>query len=92
MSVKIKIPSSLRKFVGGHDTVEVDGSNVRDALDSLEDAHPGIKAKICDDGGNLRRFINVYADQEDIRFLDNLDTPLSEGGELQIVPAIAGGR
>ena len=91
MSVAIKIPTSLRRFVGGQDQVDVAGQNVREALDGLEAAHPGIKAKICDVEGNLRRFINVYADQEDIRFLDNLETPLGDGAELQIVPAIAGG-
>ena len=91
MSVAIKIPTSLRRFVDGHDEIAVAGHNVREALDGLEAAHPGIKAKICDAQGNLRRFINVYADQEDIRFLDNLETPLGDGAELQIVPAIAGG-
>jgi molybdopterin-synthase adenylyltransferase len=91
MSIAIKIPTSLRRFVGGQDQVDVAGVNVREALDGLEAAHPGIKAKICDAEGNLRRFINVYADQEDIRFLDNLETALGDGAELQIVPAIAGG-
>ena len=89
--VHIKIPASLRKFCGGNETVSVEGDDVRQALDSLEAAHGGIKAKLCDADGNVRRFINIYADQEDIRFLDNLDTPLSDGSELQIVPAIAGG-
>ena len=91
MSVAIQIPTSLRRFVGGVDQVDVSGQNVREALDGLEEAHPGIKSKICDAEGNLRRFINVYANQEDIRFLDNLETHLAEGAELQIVPAIAGG-
>jgi sulfur-carrier protein len=91
MSVNIKIPTSLRKFAGGNDTIEVASANVRQALDQLEASHPGLKAKLCDGDGNLRRFINIYANQEDIRFLDNLDTPLDEGAELQIVPAIAGG-
>ncbi len=92
MAVNIKIPASLRKFVGGKDTVAVEGENVREALDGLETAHPGIKAKLCDDNGNVRRFINIYANAEDIRFLENLDTSLAEGAEVQIVPAIAGGR
>ncbi|MFT7580039.1 MAG: molybdopterin/thiamine biosynthesis adenylyltransferase [Myxococcota bacterium] len=92
MAIQIKIPASLRKFVGGTDTVDVEAVNVRDALDGLETAHPGIKAKLCDDNGNVRRFINIYANSEDIRFLDNLDTTLGEGAEVQIVPAIAGGR
>jgi len=91
MPVNIKIPASLRKFVGGSDTIEVEGQNVREALDGLDAAHPGIKAKLCDDSGNVRRFINIYANSEDIRFLENLDTGLDDGAELQIVPAIAGG-
>ena len=91
MSVVIKIPTALRKFAEGKESVSVSSPDVRGALDALEAAHPGIKAKICDADGNLRRFINVYANQEDIRFLDNLDTALNDGAELQIVPAIAGG-
>ena len=92
MSVTIRIPTALRKFASGADHVIVPGDNVRQAIDGLEENHPGIKAKICDEAGNLRRFINVYANQEDIRFLENLDTQLADGAELQIVPAIAGGR
>lgn len=91
MAVQIKIPASLRKFVGGNDVVAVEGANVREALDQLDSSHPGIKAKLCDDSGNVRRFINIYANSEDIRFLDNLDTALSDDAEVQIVPAIAGG-
>jgi len=91
MSVQIKIPASLRKFVANQDTVSVDGGDVRQALDALESAHPGIKSKLCDDSGNVRRFINIYANSEDIRFLENLETRLADGAELQIVPAIAGG-
>ncbi len=91
MAVNIKVPASLRKFVQNHDTIEVEANNVREALDALEAQHPGVKAKLCDDQGNVRRFVNIYANSEDIRFLDNLDTPLAAGAELQIVPAIAGG-
>ncbi len=91
MAVTIKIPTSLRRFAGGVAVVEVASATVRDALDALDAAHPGIKAKLCDSDGNLRRFINIYADEEDIRFLDHLDTALEDGTELQIVPAIAGG-
>jgi molybdopterin synthase sulfur carrier subunit len=91
MAVNIKIPASLRKFCEGQESVGVDAGDVREALDQLEVAHPGIKSKLCDDKGNVRRFINIYADAEDIRFLDNLDTGLDDGAELQIVPAIAGG-
>ncbi len=89
--VVIKIPASLRKFVGGNERVDVDAANVREAIDALEGAHPGVKAKLCDDAGNVRRFINIYAGDEDIRFLENMDTALDAGSELQIIPAIAGG-
>jgi len=89
--IAIKIPASLRKFAGGNEKVAVEAGDVRQALDALEAAHPGIKAKLCDDSGNVRRFINIYADDEDIRFLDNMDTELDAGTELQIIPAIAGG-
>ena len=91
MAINIKIPASLRKFAANNDTVVVEGPNVRSALDQLEAQHPGIKAKLCDDQGNVRRFINIYANSEDIRFLENLETKLADGAELQIVPAIAGG-
>lgn len=88
---KIKIPASLRKFADGAEAIDVEATDVRSALDALEAAHPGIKSKLCDDTGNVRRFVNIYADSEDIRFLDNLDTTLEPSAELQIVPAIAGG-
>lgn len=91
MAVQIKIPASLRKFVANQDTVSVDGEDVRQVLEALESKHPGIKSKLCDDSGNVRRFINIYANSEDIRFLENLDTRLGDGSEIQIVPAIAGG-
>jgi len=91
VAVTIKIPASLRKFVQNQDSVEVEATTVREALSALEQQHGGVLAKLCDDQGNVRRFINIYANSEDIRFLDNLDTPLAPGAELQIVPAIAGG-
>lgn len=92
MAVTIRIPTPLRTLTSGKDTVEVDGSTVGQALDALEGAHPGFKSKICDDAGNVRRFVNVYANDEDIRFLDDLATEIADGDELSIVPAIAGGR
>ena len=92
MAVQIKIPTPLRKLTGGADVVEVDAATAGAALDALEAKHPGIKTKICDDSGKVRRFINVYANQEDIRFQDKLETALNDGDELAIIPAIAGGR
>ena len=91
MNVTVRIPASLRKFAAGQDAVAVEGKDVREVLDHLDKNHPGIKAKLCDDSGNVRRFINIYADSEDIRFLDNLNTTVQSGSEVEIIPAIAGG-
>ena len=92
MAVQVKIPTPLRNFTDESDMVEVEGSNIREVLDQFETNHPGIKSKLCDDAGNVRRFINVYANEEDIRFLDKVDTAVSDGDEISIIPAIAGGR
>ncbi len=92
MSVTVKIPTPLRKFTAEKDAVLVDGSTVGAALQDLEGKHPGILTKLCDDAGKVRRFINIYAGDEDIRFQEGLDTPIAAGGEISIIPAIAGGR
>ena len=92
MAVQVKIPTPLRKLTGGADIVEVTAATVGQAIDELEANHPGIKSKICDDNGNVRRFINVYANQEDIRFQEKLATALADGDEIAIIPAIAGGK
>lgn len=91
MSVLIRIPTPLRKYTGGQDGVPVDAKTVGEALQGLAEAHPELKSRIFDDAGALRRFVNVYANQEDIRFQQNLDTEVADGGEISIVPAIAGG-
>jgi molybdopterin synthase sulfur carrier subunit len=91
MSVKVRIPTPLRSFTKGQEVVMVDGGTVGEVIDNLEQAHPGLKAKLCDDAGNLRRFVNVFANDEDIRFLNRLATTVSDGDEVSIVPAIAGG-
>jgi molybdopterin synthase sulfur carrier subunit len=88
----VRIPTPLRKYTLGKDEVAVDGTNVRELLSNLETAYPGIKERICDDTGAVRRFVNVFVADEDIRFLDNLDTPVKDGDEVSIVPAIAGGH
>ena len=92
MATLIRIPTPLRNLTGNAAEVNVAASNVREALEALETKHAGIKARICDEQGNVRRFVNVFLNDEDIRFLQNLDTPVKAGDALSIVPAIAGGR
>jgi molybdopterin synthase sulfur carrier subunit len=91
MSVTIRIPTQLRELSGGASEVSVEGGTVKEALAALDAAHPGFAGRLHDDDGNLRRFVNVFLDDEDIRFLDGVDTPLREGNVLSIVPAVAGG-
>ncbi|VAV83437.1 FIG038648: MoaD and/or ThiS families [hydrothermal vent metagenome] len=91
MAVKVRIPTPLRKITGGSDEVTIEGSNVSEVLAALEAAHPGIKERICEEDGKLRKFVNLYVNDEDVRFKENLDTALKDGDELSIVPAIAGG-
>jgi molybdopterin converting factor small subunit len=91
MSVKVLIPTPLQKFTNDQATIECQAANINDLLESLDRSCPGIKARLCDDQGELRRFINFYVNNEDIRFLDGKGTVLQEGDEVSIVPAIAGG-
>lgn len=91
MSVRVKIPTPLRKFTDGAATVELSGGDVGEVLAALDAKHPGILDKICDKNGKVRRFINVYAGDDDIRFLDGLQTAVSDGTEISVIPAIAGG-
>ena len=91
MSVTIRIPTALRKFADGRAAVQSRGATVGEVLDDLMEAYPGLAQRIYDEGGELRRFVNVFLGDEDIRFLDRLGTPVSEGAELSIIPAIAGG-
>jgi MoaD family protein len=90
MSVTVKIPTQLREATEGDSTVEVDGSTVGEVLDALYDRYGELRSRIAEDGG-LRRFVNVYVGGEDIRFLDGLETGVSEGDEVTILPAVAGG-
>ena len=92
MSVTVRIPTPLRKLTGGADEVSVEAGNIGEMIDSLEAAHPGLKDRLCDDAGEIRRFVNVYVNDEDVRFLNGRGTPLKGGDEVSIVPAIAGGR
>jgi molybdopterin converting factor small subunit len=91
MAVKVLIPTPLQKLTNNQATVECNGSTIAELLDSLEQSCPGIKARLCDDQGQLRRFVNFYVNSEDIRFLEGTDTTLSDGDEVSIIPAIAGG-
>lgn len=90
MAITVRIPTPLRTLTGGADEVAIDGATVGQLIDNLEKKHPGIKERLCDEKG-VRRFVNIYANEEDIRFLDNLQTKLKEGDSVSIVPAIAGG-
>ena len=91
MSVKVLVPTALQQFTNNQSTLECSGNSVTELLDSLEKACPGIKSRICDEQGQLRRFLNVYVNSEDIRFLDGAGTSLKDGDEVSIVPAVAGG-
>ncbi|HEY9232913.1 MAG TPA: ubiquitin-like small modifier protein 1 [Blastocatellia bacterium] len=91
MSQKVIIPTLLRRLTDNADAVEVDAATVRDILDRLDERYPGFRARVCEESGELRRFINIYVDGEDVRFLDNLSTSVPERAEVSIVPAIAGG-
>ena len=90
MAVTVKIPTQLRPAADGAAQADVDGQTVGEVLDALFDRFGELRDRICDDGG-LRRFVNVYLAGEDIRFLDGLDTPVPDGSELTILPAVAGG-
>jgi molybdopterin synthase sulfur carrier subunit len=91
MAVKVLIPTALQKFTDNQALVECEAASVNEVIDSLEVKFKGIKSRICDEAGNLRRFVNFYVNSEDIRFLDGAATSLSDGDEVSIVPAVAGG-
>ncbi|HEX4474673.1 MAG TPA: MoaD/ThiS family protein [Polyangiaceae bacterium] len=90
MAVTIRIPTPLRTLTGGEDQVPIEGSTVKQVIENLEARHPGIRDRLLDEKG-VRRFVNIYVGDEDIRFLDGLETQLKGGEEVSIVPAIAGG-
>ena len=91
MAVNIRIPTPLRKLTRETEVVKAEGGTIQAILDDLEARFPGIKERICDESGEVRRFVNIFVNDEDIRFLENRNTPIKDGDEISIVPAIAGG-
>lgn len=91
MSVSVRVPTILRTYTGGESEVSASGATLSEVLDDLEASFPGIRARILDDNGALRRFVNVYVGDEDVRFLDDLATPTPDGTKVSVIPAVAGG-
>lgn len=91
MALKVRIPTPLRKITGGKDEVLAEGTTVAEVIDDLDKNYPGLKERICDEGGSLRRFVNLYLNDEDIRFKNDVQTEVKDQDELSIIPAIAGG-
>ena len=91
MTVTVRIPTPLRTATGGESTVEVEAGTVGEVVKALEAAHPGVAERILDDGGKIRRFVNIFVDDEDVRFAGGLETPVREGATVSIIPAVAGG-
>lgn len=91
MAIKVRIPTPLQKHTSNQAEVSVDATSIKNLIESLEKNFPGIKERICDENGKIRRFINIYVNEEDVRFLQRDETPLKDGDEVSIIPAIAGG-
>jgi sulfur-carrier protein len=91
VSVKVRIPTILRTYIKGESEVTVDGGTLAEVVDALESSYPGIKARVLDESGELRRFVNVYVDNDDVRFADGLKTAVADGAQVSIIPAVAGG-
>ena len=92
MSITVRVPTPLQKLTQNQAEVKANGANVRELIEHLEKNFPGIKERICDETGKVRRFINIYVNEEDVRFLQQEATPLKDGDEVSMIPAIAGGR
>ena len=91
-TVKVRIPTPLQKITGGASEIEGEGSTIEEMIDNLEATYPGFKERLYDEEGKLRRFINIYVNEEDMRFLDSVDTKLKDGDDVSVIPAIAGGK
>lgn len=92
MQAIIRVPTPLQKLTKNQAEVKVSSANIRELIEDLEKRFPGVKERICDETGKIRRFINIYVNEEDVRFLQQEKTPLKDGDEISIIPAIAGGR
>lgn len=92
MQATVRVPTPLQKLTKNQAKVKVSSANIRELIQDLEKRFPGIKERICDETGKIRRFINIYVNEEDVRFLQQEETPLKDGDEISIIPAIAGGR
>jgi molybdopterin synthase sulfur carrier subunit len=90
-NITVRIPAPLRRITNGQDKVAVDGGNLGEVIKALNTSYPGIQARLCDDTGALRNFVNIYLNGEDVRFLQGLKTATKAGDEISIVPAVAGG-
>src|SRR2546430_15432828 len=91
MPIQVRIPVQLRTLTNGEEVVSASGTSVLEIIEDIEKKYPGIKDRICEADGKVRRFVNIFVNEEDIRFLDNLKTPISDADEVSIIPAIAGG-
>jgi molybdopterin converting factor small subunit len=91
MSARVRVPTILRTYTAGESEVTADGDTLSAVLDSLDASYPGIKGRIVDDDGTLRRFVNVYVGNDDVRFLDGLDTAVKDDTQISVIPAVAGG-
>ena len=91
MAVIVRIPSPLRKLTGGASEIETKADSINTLISALDSTYPGMRERLCDETGAVRRFVNIYVNEEDIRFLTGKDTPLKDGDEVSIIPAIAGG-
>jgi sulfur-carrier protein len=92
MAVRVRVPTPLRRFTGGEGEVPADGASVRQVIEDLEKRHAGIRERLLDDKGEIRRFVNIYLNGDDVRFLESLNSKVKDGDDISIVPAIAGGR
>ncbi|TMR95394.1 MoaD/ThiS family protein [Nonomuraea basaltis] len=91
MAIEVRIPTILRNYTDGAKAVNAEGATLDELITNLESRHPGIKDRLIDNGGGLRRFVNVYLNDEDVRFLGGLGTPVSDGDTVTVLPAVAGG-